>query len=38
MLDSLYLMTIKILKNRFFGVKTSIFSPLIRNVIMDVIT
>ena len=38
MLDSINHMTLKLLKNRIFGVKTSIFCYLSRNVIMDVIT
>ena len=36
MLDSIYHMT-KLIKNCFFGVKTSRFCHLLRNVIMDVI-
>ena len=36
MLDSIYHMTLK-LKNRIFGVKTSRFCHLLRNVLMDVI-
>ena len=38
MLDSIYHMTLKILKNCIFGVKTSRFSLILCNVIMDVIT
>ena len=38
MLDSIYHMTLKLLRNRIFGVKTSRFCYLLRNVIMDVIT
>ena len=38
MLDSIYHMTLKFTKNRIFGVITSIFCHLLRNVIMDVIT
>ena len=39
MLDSIYRMTLKLLKNRIqFGVKTSRFCHILRNVIMDVIT
>ena len=34
MLDSIYHMILKI---KFFGVKKSRFSPLLRNIIMDVI-
>ena len=37
MLDSIYHMTLKFIKNRIFGVKTSRFCHLLRNVIMDVI-
>ena len=37
MLDSIYHMTLKLLKNRIFDVKTSRFCHLLRNVIMDVI-
>ena len=37
MLDSIF-HDIKILKNCIFGVKTSIFSLILRNIIMDVIT
>ena len=33
MLDSIYHMTLKLTKNRIFGVKTSIFCHLLRNVI-----
>ena len=38
MLDSIYHMTLKILTNRIFGVKTSIFSLILRNIIMGIIT
>ena len=38
MLDSIYHMTLKLLKNHIFGVKTSSFCHLLRNVIMDFIT
>ena len=38
MLDSIYHMTINLLKNHIFGVKTSRFCHLLRNIIMDVIT
>ena len=38
MLDSIYHMTLKLLKNHIFGVKTSRFCHILRNVIMDVIT
>ena len=38
MLDSIYQMTLKILKNCIFGLKTSRFSLILNNVIMDVIT
>ena len=38
MLDSIYHMTLKLLKNRVFGVKTSRICHLLRNIIMDVIT
>ena len=38
MLDSIYHMTLKILKNCIFGVKPSRFSLILRNVIMGVIT
>ena len=38
MLDYIYHMTLKILKIAFFGVKTSRFFLILRNVIMDVIT
>ena len=37
-LDSIYHMTFKLLQNRIFGMKTSRFCHLLRNVIMDVIT
>ena len=38
MLDSIYHMAVNILTNCIFGVKTSRFSFILRNVIMDVIT
>ena len=38
MLDSIYHMALKFIKNRFFGVKKSRFCHLLRSVIMDVIT
>ena len=38
MLDSIYHMTLKILKKCFFGVKTSRFFLFLSNVIIDVIT
>ena len=38
MLDSIYHMTLKLTKNHILGVKTSRFSHLLRNVIMDFIT
>ena len=37
MLDSIYHMTLKILKNCIFGVQTSRFSLILLNVIMDII-
>ena len=37
MLDFIYHMTLKLIKNLVFGVKTSRFCHLLRNVIMDVI-
>ena len=37
MLDSIYQMTLQLIKNRVFGLKTSRFCHLIRNVKMDVI-
>ena len=37
MLDSIYHMTLRILKNFIFGVKESRFSHILRNVIMDII-
>ena len=37
MLDSIYHMPLKFIKNHIFGVKTSRFCHLLRNVIMDVI-
>ena len=36
MTGSIYHMTLKLLNNRSFGVKTSIFCHLIHNVIMDI--
>ena len=36
MLDSINYMTLKLLQNRIFGVKTSKFCHLLHNVIMDV--
>ena len=38
MLDPTYHMTLKSIKNCIFGVKTSRFCNLLRNIIMDVIT
>ena len=38
MLDYIYHMTLKLLKDHFIFVKTSRFCHLLRNVIMDVIT
>ena len=38
MLDSIYHMTLKLIKNRIFGVKTSRFCHLLCNVIMNAIT
>ena len=37
MLDSIYHMTLKLLKNHIFGVKTSRFCHLLQNILMDVI-
>ena len=37
MLDSIYHMTLKLIKNHISGVKTPRFCHLLRNVIMDVI-
>ena len=37
MLDSIYHMTLKLNKNHIYGVKTSRFCHLLRNLIMDVI-
>ena len=37
MLDSIYYMTLKIHRNCIFGVKKSIFSFILHNVMMDVI-
>ena len=34
MLDSIYLMTLELIKNHIFGVKTSRFCHLLRNVII----
>ena len=36
MLDSIYHMTLKILKNHIFGMETSSFCHLLRNIIMEV--
>ena len=38
MLDSIYHMTLKLLKNHIFGVKTPKILSSLRNLIMDVIT
>ena len=38
MSDSIYHMTLNLIKNHIFDVKMSRFSPLLHNVIMDVIT
>ena len=38
MLDLIYRMTLKLLKNPIFCVKTSRFCPLLHNIIMHVIT
>ena len=38
MLDSIFHMTLKLLKNHIFGMKTSRFCHLLRNVIMEIIT
>ena len=38
MLDSIHHMTLELIKNRIFGVKTLRFCHLLCNVIMDVIT
>ena len=38
MLDSIEHMTLNLIKNHIFGVKTTRFCHLLRNVIMDVIT
>ena len=38
MLDSIYHMTLKLSKNRIFGLKKSIFRHLLSNIIMDFIT
>ena len=37
MLDSIYHLTVKVLKIAFFGVKTSVFSHILSNVMIDVI-
>ena len=38
MLDSIYQMTLKLIKNPIFGVKTSRFRHRLRSVISDIIT
>ena len=38
MLDSIYHMTLNLIKNHIFGLKTSRFCHLLLNVIMDLIT
>ena len=38
MLDSIYYMTLKLIQYHIFGVKTSRFCHLLRNVLMAVIT
>ena len=38
MLDSIYHITLELNKNRIFGVKTTKFCHILRNVIMDLIT
>ena len=38
MLDSIYHMPLKLIKNRIFGAKKSRFCHVLRNIIMDVIT
>ena len=38
MLDSIYHMTLTLLKSHIFGVKTSIFCGLLHKVKMDVVT
>ena len=38
MLNSIYHMTLKLIKNRILGVKTSRFCHILRSIIMDVIT
>ena len=38
MLDSIYHITLELIKNRIFGVKTTKFCHILRNVIMDLIT
>ena len=38
MLDSIYHMTLKLIKKHIFGVKTSRFCHLLRNFILDIIT
>ena len=37
-IDFIYHMTLKLIKNRIFGMKMSTFYHLLRNIIMDVIT
>ena len=37
MLDSIYHMTLKLLKNHIFGVKLSRFCHVLLNIIMDII-
>ena len=37
MLDSIYHMTLKLIKHHIFGMKTSIFCQLLHNVIIDII-
>ena len=37
MLDSIYHMTLKLLKYHIFGAKTTWFCHLLRNIIMDII-
>ena len=38
MLDSIYHMTLKLIKNHIFGMKTSRFCQLLCNIIIGVIT
>ena len=38
MLDSIYHMTLKLIKNHIFGMKMSRFCQLLRNIIIGVIT